>query len=265
VATHCGYVSAGHGTVKAHQVVVDARTAARPVTNAARSVFDMGGDANAGAASNDDNDALPPTPQLPPATNAFGSLPRPQENAMPETPSREATPRYQVLAALTASKLSAPEIKAKTTLEDRQIGNALYAAKAAGHVTRDDKGVWHVTKAGRAWLAGSDKFGSKPAAKTSPAEVKSRRRSPTRRGQDLAIDEQQRAGVVHVDGRGRPRASTKPLLEADQQPKAFRCAVFNNGHFFITKAGVDIELTKDEHAEMLQYLDRMGEPRAAVA
>jgi hypothetical protein len=259
------------------QILVSAHDASPVKTTAARSVFDMGG---AGASTDDapqDDEAAPPAQSSSPVVNAFGSAPR-RESASPANPPEEqpvvkpskrtratgeASPRFKVLSTLMArGDLDPPALIKHTGLDSKQIGNATYQARIAGQIAWIDKdGVWRITAAGKEWASGGANLDHQQrAGKTSPARVKTARRQKPRRGKDLAPDEQQRAGVVAVDGRGRPTAPT-----ATDAPRTFRCAIFNDGSFFITKNGTEIELDAGEHKQLLHYLERLAEPLAPAA
>ncbi len=60
-----------------------------------------------------------------------------------------------------------------------------------------------------------------------------------------------------------PEAKRAPE-PASQAVEPFRCWVDNSGAFTLTKNGAAVTLDRQEHAAMLAYLDRMGEPRAAA-
>lgn len=117
-----------------------------------------------------------------------------------------------------------------------QISSALNNAKSLGRLIKGDDG-YELTEDGRAWLA---------AAGVEPAPEKSTRRS-TRK-------------TAHRRGRTkREKVDTHPA-EEETADATFRCAVMSDGCFFISKEGQILELTADEHRQMLHYLERMAEP-----
>lgn len=125
------------------------------------------------------------------------------------------------------------------------LANALFHMKDKGRITvektiEDGKSVRAITltPAGRDWATQAGATASAPQ----PAKPRS---APT-----------VGAGAVDV------LRSRDLQVQVVEQP-SFRCAVFSDGGFMVAKNGQQVELTRQEHAQMLRYLERMAEPLAA--
>jgi hypothetical protein len=212
--------------------------------------------------------ALAPPPAPEPEAEAQ-SIVTQQENVMSK-PARKprttngASPRFQICALLMAKgDLSRDELAAGVSAKDKQLYNAIYQAKGAGHIVFIEKtGKFHVTAQGKDWTSGGANLDNQRATTSSPSEVKRGRRQAREKSTGLPKQEKNRLGVVDVRGDGSviktavDRAAS-PIEVAS--PHAFRCGVFSDGGFHVTKKGVSIDLDKVELAQMLRYLERMAE------
>jgi hypothetical protein len=269
--------------MKVAQRVVSANASGPVATTAPNSVFALGGGASNDAAAIEDTPAPSPAPS-PAVVNAFGSVPRrtptradtpAQETRMSKTKRARATKsasvQFQILALLAAEgDLAREELKAKISGDDKQLTQAVLQAKKCGRMVWVEKvSAFRITKAGREWVTGGANLDNQQrhVAKTSPAAVKSSRRSPARRGQDLDAQEQQRTGVAHIDRQGRPEAPSTPagaVMVVDVATD-FDCALSSSGRFSVVKNGQRTELTRDETRIAMRYLDRIAEPDAIPA
>lgn len=175
--------------------------------------------------------AHPFRPSSPPADDDNQAPAAPQENPMPKGQStipRARNLQRRICEALVDGERSRPELAALLPdLTVKQLSQALFLASGLSRIQRKatSRGdVWRLTATGTAWLQA-------PAGK--PAEPA-------------------------------PRAPRKPTTAAAApQAAAFRCAVANDGGFFLSKAGQQIDLEPAEFRQMVHYLDRMAEPTAA--
>jgi hypothetical protein len=214
--------------------------------------------------------AVAPTPAPKPEAQAQSTANVTQENVMPnKTHKPRKTPagstRFQICALLMAKgDLSREELVADVSADAKQLYNAIYQAKAAGHIVFIEKAQkFRITAEGKDWTSGGANLDNHKAASTSPREVKRGRRQARESGAGLPKQEKSRLGVVDVRADGSPRKTSAvdraiaPIQTAN--PNAFRCGVFSDGGFHITKKGLSIDLDKVELAQMLHYLERMAE------
>jgi hypothetical protein len=130
-------------------------------------------------------------------------------------------------------------------LSAAQISSALNNAKAHKRVelVEDEEAgkVFRLTKAGAAWVTAAT------------SEQPSHEAKPQKRGA---------AGRKSAHRRARePKAQevdTRPPTEEEPTEATFRCAVMSDGCFFISKGDVSLELTAEEHKQMLHYQERMA-------
>jgi hypothetical protein len=197
-----------------------------------------------------------------------------QENPMPAKshkprPTNGGSPRFQICALLMSQgDLSRDELTAGVSADAKQLYNALYQLKQAGHVVVIEKtGKFHLTATGKDWTSGGANLDNHRAAGSSPREVKRGRRQAREKSAGLPKQEKARLGVVDLraDGSVKKPASTAIALSSQIQvieERSFRCAVFSDGGFHLAKDGQSIDLTAVEHAQMLRYLERMAEQAA---
>ncbi len=160
-------------------------------------------------------------------------------------PTRAATAQFQICALLMSKgDLSRGELCEAVTADVRAFQSATYNAKRLGRITVIEKtGKFRLTAQGKEWTRGGANAATK-AAEVSPRAVKRRRVK-------LAPDERRAlstAVAVAVPG---------PIQVV--QERSFRCAVFSDGGFHLSKNGTSIDLDAVEHAQMLRYLERMEE------
>lgn len=124
-------------------------------------------------------------------------------------------------------------------LSSAQISSALNNAKSHKRVTCDADGVYGITELGTTWLQ-AETGEREPPRTTARASRKTARRRAAKRKE--------------VD--------TSPTEDEDDGP-TFLCSVISNGSFWLSKGDAEITLTKEEHAEMLHYLERMAAPEAS--
>jgi hypothetical protein len=196
-----------------------------------------------------------------------------QENAV-QTKTRKSkstngtSPRFQICALLMSGDLTRDELTAGVSADAKQQYNALYQLKQAGHIVFIEKtGKFHLTATGKDWTTGGANLDNHRAASSSPREVKRGRRQAREKSAGLPKQEKARLGVVDVraDGSVKKPAATAIALSSQIhviEERSFRCAVFNDGSFHLTKNGQSIELDAIEHAQMLRYLERMDEQAA---
>jgi hypothetical protein len=212
-----------------------------------------------------------------PFTSVWQRTPQPTANRTHQEPpmpaKKQRKPRatdsgsmlFRLCAALLPGDLDRDALcKAIGADADRHFVQLTSRAKAKGFVAVND-GSYTLTDAGKEWTSGGANLGNhKSAAKTgrtSPKAVKRTRRERAQKGRELSAGEQQRLGVVPVTAKGQLRGGLQLATDA---PRTFRCAVFNDGSFMLSKDGQQVELDPEENAQMLRYLERMAEETAAA-
>jgi hypothetical protein len=246
---------------------------------AARSAFDHPFRPTAGSADTSADDSAADTP----AKEKPVQRQTKTDTARKPRPTKGASARFQICALLTAKgDLTREELLADVSCDRTAFTNAVFNAKRAEHIVfiaKTDK--WHITAAGKDWTSGGANLDNQQAATSSPAEVKRGRRQPREKSAGLPKSEKQRLGVVDTGGKKRkkPKARRSPVRVHQPKPAAptvasqlalsepariqvvqersFRCAVVSDGGFFLHKGEKQIELTPEEHREMLNYIDRV--------
>ena len=150
--------------------------------------------------------------------------------------SKRGSPQLSVCTLLLQEDLGRDALAEKLSdLTSAQISSALNNSKGQGRIAWIEKDqVYRLTTAGKEWVGGA---GGEPAPK--------RRKAGTKK--------------AHT------RKAKKPAVQVDTSPpeqeseSTFRCAVMSDGSFFISRDETAIELTPQEHAHMLRYLERMAE------
>lgn len=183
-----------------------------------------------------------PAPVSPPEQQTGPSEAHTEETTMSTVththrPTKAASARFQICALLMAKgDLTRDELTQDVRADHRALQNALYNAKAAGHVVFFEKtSRFHLTAQGKAWTSGGTNLANPKVAGASPSEAK--------------------RGLANSPA----PAPTQILVE---EARSFRCAVFNDGGFHLSKNGQSVELDAAEHAQMLRYLERMAEQQA---
>jgi hypothetical protein len=195
-----------------------------------------------------------------------------QENVMKTRKPRTtngSSPQFQICALLMSQgDLSREELLAQASCDRQQAYSAIHNAKNMGRIVFVEKtSKYRITAEGKEWTSGGANLDNQRAATSSPREVKRGRRQARERSAGLPKAEKARLGVVDVRADGSPKrpASTAIALSSQIQvieERSFRCAVFNDGSFHLTKNGLSIELDAAEHGQMLRYLERMAEQAA---
>ncbi|MFC5498160.1 hypothetical protein ACFPOE_11490 [Caenimonas terrae] len=183
----------------------------------------------------------------------------PEENTMPKQPRAErkarptkaASPRFQICALLMAKgPLTREQLLEDVSAERTAFYNAVFNAKKAEHITFHEKdGTYRITKAGKEWTTGGGNLDNQQAD-AAPKDTPRAKPGRTVR-KPSAASTAQLAPAARTDLAIR---TFEPVVE-----RSFRCAVFSDGGFHLTKNGVSIDLTAAEHAEMLRYQERMAE------
>ncbi len=150
-----------------------------------------------------------------------------------------AAPQFQICALLMAKgDLTLDELKADVSADATPFKNALYNAKKGGRVVFIQKAdKYRLTKEGRDWVTGGANLANQQATDVSAPPPKATARPPARL----------------------QRVVMQPVSVETVVERSFRCAVFSDGGFSLTKGGQSIELTPAEFTEMQQYARRMGE------
>lgn len=161
------------------------------------------------------------------------------------------SPQFQLCALLLDGDRTREELLADVSANRNAFNQAIFNAKASGRVEFLEKsGKYHLTKVGREWVTGG--------ATAAPA--------PARKAKPRAAAKKVRAAKPHKVAAAAPTAQAPSstgvtVLDTSPQvltPPSFRCAVISDGGFWLTKNGVEIELTLDEHRQMVRYQERMG-------
>jgi hypothetical protein len=138
---------------------------------------------------------------------------------------------------------------ALTATQISQALNYLKKHERVEHVEDGEGGkAFQLTEAGEAWLAAA--LGEQPAQAT----------AKPKRGAAGRSKAHARRPVRTKDAPAEPVASKQ--AGAPAVDPSFRCAVISDGGFWITKQGVELELTVDEHRHMVRYQERMAEIEA---
>lgn len=157
------------------------------------------------------------------------------------------SPQFRVCAELARAGGTLPRAELYERLADLrkpQVFSAVFEAKKQGRVQWDDaSGTFHLTAEGSTWVGSMA-----PTPPTAPDK-------PARR---------QRTTLAAAITAAPPSTATALAVQRFEPvaERSFRCAVFSDGGFSVTKAGQQVELTQAETAEMLRYLERMAEQPA---
>jgi hypothetical protein len=186
------------------------------------------------------------------AGNAAAAAPEPPAASQQPNPEEEETmatkfggPQVAVCKLLAEGDLDRDAIAAKLpALTSAQVSSALNNSKTQGRIVWIDKDqVYRLTAAGKEWVAGM------ADGKTTSAKGHRRGGGAARKKATKARRAKRATVAKEVD--------TSPRDDAEEA--TFRCGVMSDGAFFLSKGEVAIELDKEEHAEMLRYLERMAE------
>lgn len=202
----------------------------------------------------------------------------------PTMPSDKASPRVphnlqvRVVRALAKVETMTREklIEQLPDLTAKQISQAIYQASAWGRVRKakdaDGARAWEITTEGEKYLnahggdvaeapaattakpAKARKGTKRKAAPTRTAKVPAKRAKPGRKVRQprAATNEFTTAALVHAI------ATFEPELA-----HSFRCGIYSDGAFHLSKGEQRIELTVSESRRMLAYLERMAPEEAA--
>lgn len=224
----------------------------------------------------------PTTPPAAPAarhTATHTAAPTTPEPPMPKQPQATtrtdgASPTFQIAALIAANSGTLSRASITTTLPQiagRQLQNALYNLQRNGQATRTgdrEDAVFTLTDQGREWLNGGANLANQKAHKPAKAAQAGKAAAAitagkTARGGKPArqvVNVAQHTKAAAQADRQRVISAAGALAEAIAQhtPATFRCAVYSDGSFSLSKAGQQIELDAAEHAQMLRYLERMA-------
>lgn len=166
-------------------------------------------------------------------------------------------PQIQICSALAQHGELTREALAEALpdLTGMQISSALNNARANKRVVWvDKKQVYRLTGIGEEWVGRAGRDG--PTTETPPEPAPAAADKPAQRRARSA------RAMQPVDTSPQPDQLWIAGVPTEIDP-TFRCAVMSDGCFFITKGGKEIELTSEEHAQMLHYLERMADDEAA--
>jgi DNA-binding HxlR family transcriptional regulator len=161
-------------------------------------------------------------------------------------------------------------------LTEKQLSQALHQASAWGRVRRikDATGVraWEITSEGKQYLdahggdvskapaAATKGAATKRAAARKPAAPKRKAKPPAKRAKPGRKARQPRGATKEL-------AAVAPVHAiATFEPElahSFRCGIYSDGAFHLSKGEQRIELTVSESRRMLAYLERMAPDEAA--
>ena len=176
-----------------------------------------------------------------------------QESAMstitrkPRRPAADSI-RYRICKALALHACTRDQLISVLDGELKQLSNVLFQLRTEKRISRTetaDGPSFSLTPLGRKYLAKCD-------GPTQPI-VMARKRD--------ALDKSNRALHDQIEKLATRATGATGAVQLVQE-QSFRCAVYSDGGFSLTKAGQAIELTAVEHAQMLRYLERMAEQAA---
>lgn len=204
-----------------------------------------GRDEETAATTNDDEEA-----------STMGRQKPTEKKARKPRAANASNPQFQICTVLLAGDRTREELLQDVSATRSAFNGGLFNAKSAQRVEFIEKTAkYHLTSLGRDWVTGAaipakPKGGGKAQVSAPSATSQRTASKPAKPGKAAAATPAAAAGAVTV-------VDTSPQVLT---PPSFRCAVISDGGFWITKNGVEIELTLDEHRQMVRYQERMAEP-----
>lgn len=157
--------------------------------------------------------------------------------------------------------LDRAELQKLCGAEQRPFENATYNAKAAGRIVSLEDGRLRLTKEGKAWVVAAVE--EQPPAVPAKKKARAAKRAAKPAAKRKASPGRRKASAPAPEEKPTPRfvpavqqASQIAAEVVAAAARSFRCGVFSDGSFHLTKNGQSIDLTPEECREMQRYLAR---------